>query len=354
MRTRLLELDALRGIAALVVVFFHYTMGRSQAELGYNLGCIGVDMFFIISGFVIFMSIEQTNNWKVFLWHRFIRLYPVYWFCVSLTTIAIFFTNYFVFKENTNDVLSLSFLLRYVANLTMFQYYMGISNIDGPYWTLNIELFFYILIAFILVKRKVKLIEKIGSVLVLFCSLYCFKSIYNNDFFRFILKLFPIIRFFSLFFAGILIYKMKYDKITVFRLLLYLLTLVVQCLLFENCYPNNHYFGINEYIIVLIAVYGLFLLFLYDKLSFIVNSITLKIGKISYSLYLIHQFIGISILIPGFMKFLNLHFWYASFFSLSITLLLSYFITIYIEQPLVKKYRNLSKVILLENDFKIS
>ena len=48
--TRYKELDALRGIAALVVVLFHLTMEREQAKLGFELGVTGVDLFFIISG----------------------------------------------------------------------------------------------------------------------------------------------------------------------------------------------------------------------------------------------------------------------------------------------------------------
>lgn len=53
---RYTELDALRGIAALMVVFFHFTMDRPQGQMGFKLGVTGVDLFFIISGFVIFMS----------------------------------------------------------------------------------------------------------------------------------------------------------------------------------------------------------------------------------------------------------------------------------------------------------
>ena len=79
------ELDALRGIAAIMVVLFHFTMGRKEANLGFKLGTTGVDMFFIISGFVIFMSINKVKTSGEFIINRISRLYPTYWACVTFT-----------------------------------------------------------------------------------------------------------------------------------------------------------------------------------------------------------------------------------------------------------------------------
>ena len=64
------ELDALRGIAALFVVLFHFTLNRPEAEYGLKLGVTGVDLFFIISGFVIFMSLTNINSSKEFIVNR--------------------------------------------------------------------------------------------------------------------------------------------------------------------------------------------------------------------------------------------------------------------------------------------
>ena len=69
-RIRLLELDALRGIAALMVVLFHFTMDRPEMNLGFKYGVTGVDFFFIISGFVIFLTLSNTKNWKDFVQKR--------------------------------------------------------------------------------------------------------------------------------------------------------------------------------------------------------------------------------------------------------------------------------------------
>src|SRR4051812_39368993 len=83
------ELDALRGIASLMVVFFHYTMGRPQADVGFVLGTTGVDLFFIISGFVIFMSLNKITRSTDFIINRVSRLYPTYWTAVTFTFVIL-------------------------------------------------------------------------------------------------------------------------------------------------------------------------------------------------------------------------------------------------------------------------
>ena len=63
---RYLELDALRGLAAVFVMLFHYTQGKDVSEV-FNLGVTGVDLFFLISGFVIFMSINKVSSGREFV-----------------------------------------------------------------------------------------------------------------------------------------------------------------------------------------------------------------------------------------------------------------------------------------------
>ena len=83
---RLLELDALRGLAALAVVLFHYTVyyGKTVDHADnpwfrFSYGHYGVMLFFMISGFVILMTLDRTKTVWDFAVARFCRLYPVYW-----------------------------------------------------------------------------------------------------------------------------------------------------------------------------------------------------------------------------------------------------------------------------------
>ena len=138
---RLVGLDALRGVAAVMVMLYHYTT-RYDEKFGHGSvpsfsvpwGHLGVDLFFMVSGFVIFMTLERTTRPRDFLVSRLSRLYPTYWFAVvfSFATLALF--------AHFGKPGSLS---QASANLLMFHGLFGIAHIDGAYWTLEVELLFY-------------------------------------------------------------------------------------------------------------------------------------------------------------------------------------------------------------------
>ena len=89
---RLQGLDSLRGLAALAVVLYHYTFGYTQVvgkhmpglDLIATDGHFGVYLFFIISGFVIFMTLERSAKAIDFSVSRFARLWPPYLACAAL------------------------------------------------------------------------------------------------------------------------------------------------------------------------------------------------------------------------------------------------------------------------------
>lgn len=138
---RLPRLDALRGLAALAVVLFHFTMQYPNFVPGggvpftFDYGFYGVHLFFMISGFVILMSIEHRDGGS-FIRSRFIRLYPVFWAAVLLTTLVLTIDPILGPPPTLGQVL---------ANLTMFEEYANIQPIDGAYWSLTYELGFYIM-----------------------------------------------------------------------------------------------------------------------------------------------------------------------------------------------------------------
>lgn len=138
---RLGALDGLRGIGALVVMVVHYVYrGPSlYPEIGASadwtrFGGYGIGFFFMVSGFVILMSLQRSTV-KRFALGRFIRLYPAYWVCLILT-----FTVLAVFGLPGRDVTVGQFLV----NLTMLQSYVGVPPVDAAYWTLGVELAFYV------------------------------------------------------------------------------------------------------------------------------------------------------------------------------------------------------------------
>ncbi|MFF5790510.1 acyltransferase family protein [Paeniglutamicibacter sp. NPDC012692] len=148
-RERFKLLDGLRFFAAFAVLAYHYIgyshvrWGEPPSELFPVLspiaayGALGVDLFFIISGFVILMS-AQNRSVGAFAASRISRLFPAYWFAV-LSTVFL----YLVIAPGKFPTISGGQVL---ANLTMVQQGLGVKHIDGVYWTLWVELLFYILV----------------------------------------------------------------------------------------------------------------------------------------------------------------------------------------------------------------
>ena len=155
------ELDALRFLAALSVVFLHYGVrGFADGDrlspiriealahlVKYNY--LAVHLFFMISGFVILMT-AQSNDIVKFIKSRAVRLYPALWICCTLTFLTI--SHFMVGKIATSWP-------RYFANLTMLNGFVGIGGIDGPYWSLYVEIKFYLLVALLIMIRKIHCIE---------------------------------------------------------------------------------------------------------------------------------------------------------------------------------------------------
>jgi peptidoglycan/LPS O-acetylase OafA/YrhL len=89
--------------------------------------------------------------------------------------------------------------------------------------------------------------------------------------------------------------------------------------------------------------FGVFILLVNRRLGFIVNPVTLFLGKISYPLYLVHQFLGINFLIPYLEKEYNVYYVQGIVISISVSLAISYLITRYIEQPSIQFGRKMVK-----------
>lgn len=140
--SRLGELDALRGIAALIVVGFHYTYKAGEIlpaaqTVPWHLswGHFGVQLFFAISGFVIFMTLERTRSAADFAVSRFARLFPAYWAGVAATSLGVLALGAAELGQSAGIT---------AINLTMLQGFLYLPAVDGVYWSLTVELAFYV------------------------------------------------------------------------------------------------------------------------------------------------------------------------------------------------------------------
>ncbi|MFG2135595.1 acyltransferase family protein [Streptomyces sp. NPDC048650] len=150
--SRLRALDGLRLLAALMVAAYHYG-GRGGEIAGawgasparefptmaplFAYGCLGVQIFFVISGFVICLS-GWGRTLRAFVASRISRLYPAYWAAILIVTAA-FALPWVAYKALApSEVLT---------NLTMLQQPLGVNRVLGVCWTLWAEMRFYALFA---------------------------------------------------------------------------------------------------------------------------------------------------------------------------------------------------------------
>lgn len=329
---RIQELDSLRGIAALVVLIFHFSLLQPNLLAFTKFGVTGVDLFFIISGFVIIMSLERIQFGYQFVINRFSRLYPTYWTSVIFTFVIICINKSFFGFESQNSLPTSDFLY----NLTMFQYYFGVKDLDGPYWTMIIEMLFYIVMGYLFLTKSLKsavaiLIPLIllGTVLTEFHWFQPFSMAYFKNF--------PLAQSLPLFVSGILFYRLfTKDKRMLLNIFLIIGCYFLQVLLFTKVGRANYYISHPEYKAVLAIYFGLFFLFVFGKLRFIVNRTTLFLGKISFALYLIHQYFSIYFLIPNLQK-IGINYYVAAFLiALPACILIATGITFFIEKPVGK------------------
>jgi peptidoglycan/LPS O-acetylase OafA/YrhL len=156
--TRLLALDGLRLLCALAVAFYH--LGAAWSVDGVRpttaylpqpvssvliYGFLGVEMFFMISGFVICMS-GWDRSPREFLASRAARLYPAFWACVLITTAVMT-----VLPLTEGIPLPHGLTGTDIAvNLTMLANPLNVPSVDTVYWTLWYELRFYALFAILI------------------------------------------------------------------------------------------------------------------------------------------------------------------------------------------------------------
>lgn len=136
-------LDALRGIAATLVALQHGAetlLPRLAARSPINVGETGIVLFFLLSGVVIPPSLERHGSLRRFWIKRIFRLYPAYWAslagCLVLVAAGLFPPPFIGMRHPAAAAL---------LNLTMVQSLLGVRSAIGVYWTLPVELAFYVL-----------------------------------------------------------------------------------------------------------------------------------------------------------------------------------------------------------------
>jgi len=275
-QARLLEIDILRGLAALAVVACHYTsecfaLGRMDFE--FHLGQYGAHLFFIISGFVICMTLERCKRPADFAFSRASRLYPVYWVGVLFSASLIYWcAPYFPYYQvGAKEVL---------GNLSMCQQWIGIRHIEFSYWTLGVELKFYALMFGLLLIGKERSIELFAVAWLL--AVVVFRVIDAFIGLPGVLALPLNLDFAGLFVAGIMFFRIRQHGNNWWRHALILAAV-----------PLQFWATGTEATIVVSAFLLVFYMFNAGLLRWTVSRPLKFLGDISYPFYLVHGAIGI-------------------------------------------------------------
>ncbi|MDH5400577.1 MAG: acyltransferase [Cyclobacteriaceae bacterium] len=287
----------LRGIAALLVVLFHALMycrkyvGTTSMHEFYefeSLGAVGVDIFFIVSGFImVYVSYEKFGVKKAsidYLIRRVIRIAPVYWmwtlFYVSLLLLApsLFNENQFSITHTIKSLLFIPSENEFTGSTT---------PVLGPGWSLNFEMFFYYIFALFLLFPRNYLIPGLFFLFIGLSAVgYYFQpenmalQVYTNTL---------LIEFLFGCFIGFL-YKanVKFNLFTCY----FFIVVGLAWLKSSVFYGTPDYLDENRFI-----TWGIGAAFFVTGFAFLEKIYTLKsklllaIGESSYSIYLTHIFV---------------------------------------------------------------
>lgn len=323
---RIKELDAFRGIAALAVVLYHYTTIYSkdfgvESPFYFGYGWLGVPFFFILSGFVITLTIERCKSSLQFLKKRFVRLYPTFWICLVLTL-----TTIWISQSQSIDPIFDRPILDILFNFTMFHELLKLHHVDGSYWSLLPELLFYLLMAFLFFIKKTDKVLQYNGALLIICLIHYFFPI---PIFSRLLDLHYVL----LFMIGICFYRIytRKGKAPFYLHLLIVGNLILGIYLYGIVRPHL------DMIIIFVCfpvIVLFFYLFVYLKFHLLGRSkFLLFLGFISYPLYLVHQIIGFI-----FMMFFDQYMprYLSVFLTTSIAIMLASIVT-YSLEPLLRK-----------------
>ncbi|WP_336958351.1 acyltransferase [Sphingobium aquiterrae] len=279
---RLQELDALRGIGALAVVLFHYTtrfheMFPAAQHVPYGLigGNYRVLLFFAISGFAIFFTLDRIGSAADFVMNRFSRLYPVYWIAIVLTVLVEYLGNVTALQIPPWAI---------VANFSMLEGFAFLPQVDGAYWTLTVEVAFYAcMMALWLSPWR----HRLEPVLIGWLACKWLYAAWPDMPERIIMLL--ILRYVPFFAIGMLSYRVWSGQRSWRQQWPYMAAVIVTIAALES----------RAYLIAALILVVAFAAMIAGRLRFLCVRPLLWLGSISYSLYLVHQHIGFVVMLKA-------------------------------------------------------
>jgi len=287
MKNKIYNIQALRGIAVLFVVLYHIIAIETKYNPSYivmfdffKIGNIGVDIFFIISGFIMVTVtknyFKDRNKFYKFMYLRFTRIYPLYWFYTILLLPILFVKPEWINSSQDGNVNILSSILLFPTE-TLPLIMVG--------WSLIHEIYFYIIFGlFLLLIDRSKLIKYVFIWLLIIIISNIFSD-YSSPLIKLIINPLTVE-----FMAGVLLgiyylnnsHNIRFSKVLLF---ISFLSLLFISYLHESIeiqgWNRIIIFGMPSFLIILFSIEV-------EKQGFIFNKYLILIGDASYSIYLSH------------------------------------------------------------------
>lgn len=325
-------LDGLRIFAALCVMVYHFT-ARENVAWGIPvaqvfpdfsrfsaLGAFGVQLFFVISGFVILLS-AWNRSLIQFTSSRVARLFPAYWVSVILTSFLLLVLWPEGREINVLDALT---------NLTMLQDPLEVRRVNGVYWTLWVELKFYLLMGvFIVVGITRSRVFMVAALWPLAAAI--------SDYAEFPLLSELLMPEYAPFFAGgMILFLIHREGGTVLSWLVLGLNVVFAAQQTVNgqfgIIKNNTGIEIPDYVcwLVVFFIFVLVAAVTLTRLSTISGAFFSTAGALTFPLYLLHEYWGhwfIHVLVPHLPQRLTL------IVSMLLCIVMAWLVWRYVEIP---------------------
>lgn len=294
---RLHDIDLLRFAAAAGVVLYHFTffgpasglmpMAATGLDGVTRYGGLGVNLFFIISGFVILMSAQHSTA-RQFAVARAVRLYPAYWICCTATYLGLLALPHPAFSVSFGQ---------YLANLTMVSPLARVGYLDGVYWSLLVELHFYLLVFLLLLTGLLTHTRALlgGWLAIALLDHYDIVATYatNQIFFT---------DWSGYFIAGAMFYlvrqRRRWDAYAVAVVCGSCLMVIQKALVVSAAETRDLGAGMDPTILtmVLVSFFVLFALIASDWTAALRSPGFALLGGLTYPLYLLHQRLGYTVI----------------------------------------------------------
>ncbi len=331
---RILELDALRAISCLNLLLFHFTYVYANkygftSPLGFAFpyGKYGVELFFMLSGFVNAMTFVGKRSVPDFIFARAIRIFPSYWAVILLNVFLLSYLPLFHWQLTPGEVW---------ANLSTMPRLFGYENFEPVTWTLQVEMLFYATLVIMMICGAFKNMLKSLVIMVTTCLVFCssasaINAAYPDSFLSrplWIIENVCYMRHMPLFAMGMLLNEIKNGrgstKLNIGAILYF-------GVVFQTIDLRDH----NP--VATALLFGLLAACAWGKVPPLRFKPLLFISTISYTLYLFHNNIGSTLIYA--LEEMGTGPLVAVVISTILSIAVGTATTIWFEQPLTKRLR---------------